>query len=69
MEFLLDVEKGVIRAANCAEISLAQKRRNKSPQRLIGVRYERNAVLQALEGFEGAIYQVRPEEIAQVVVD
>ncbi len=69
VEFLLDVEKGVIRAAELRGDFFGAEAAQQIPQRLIGVRYERNAVLQALEGFEGAIYQVRPEEIAQVVVD
>ena len=71
IQFKIDVRKGVIRAASVYGDFFSTLDAGTISAALIGCRYERGAVLEALRehGIDGAIYRISAEEIAGVIAD
>ena len=71
MQFRMEVQKGVIREASVNGDFFATLDAEDICRALVGCRYERGAVLQALRanGIDGAVYRVSAEEMAALIVD
>lgn len=71
MQFKLDVRRGVIRQASVWGDFFSTLDADVISGALIGCRYERAAVLEALRrhGVEGAVYRITTEEMAAAIAD
>ena len=71
MQFKIDVQKGVIKSAAVYGDFFSTLDAETICGALVGCRYERNAVLEALRvhGIDGAIYRISTQEMAATIVD
>lgn len=71
MQFKIDVQKGVIRHAAVYGDFFATLDGEAICAALLGCRYERGAVLEALcaHGIDGAVYRISAREMAEVIAD
>ncbi len=71
MQFKIDVQKGVIRSAAVYGDFFSTLDAETICGALTGCRYERGAVLKALQshGVDGAVYRISAREMAQVIAD
>ena len=71
MQFKLDVQKGIIRQASVYGDFFATVDSSVLCQALIGCRYEREAILRALEqaGLNDAVYCISAQEMAELLCD
>lgn len=69
--FRLDVSKGVIKSASVFGDFFSTLDAETICSALVGCRYEKNAVLQALvsNGIDGAVYRISAEEMAKTIAD
>ncbi|MDY5613431.1 lipoate protein ligase C-terminal domain-containing protein [Dysosmobacter sp.] len=71
MQFKIDVQKGVIRSAAVYGDFFSTLDAETICGALTGCRYERGAMLKALQshGIDGAVYRISAREMAQVIAD
>lgn len=71
MQFRIDVQKGRIRSAAVYGDFFSTLDAETITAAIIGCRYERGAVLEALRahGIDGAVYRISAEEMVSVIVD
>ena len=71
MQFKIDVQKGVIKSAAVYGDFFSTLDAETICGALVDCRYERNAVLEALQvhGIDGAIYRISTQEMAATIVD
>ena len=71
MQFKIDVQKGIIRHAAVYGDFFSTLDAETICAALVGCRYERAAVLEALQshGIDGAVYRISAQEMAEVIAD
>ena len=69
IQFKIEVRKGIIRSASVYGDFFSTLDAEAICSVLPGCRYERGAVLAALEPLGGAVYRITPEEMARTIVD
>ena len=71
MQFKIDVQKGIIRHAAVYGDFFSTLDAETICAALVGCRYERSAVLEALQahGIDGAVYRISAREMAEVIAD
>ena len=69
IQFKIEVRKGIIRSASVYGDFFSTLDAEAICSVLPGCRYERGAVLAALEPLGGAVYRITPEEMTQTIVD
>ena len=71
IQFKLDVQKGIIRSAAVYGDFFSTLDAETICAALVGCRYERAAVLEALQahGIDGAVYRISAQEMAEVIAD
>ena len=71
MQFKIDVQKGVIQHAAVYGDFFSTLDAETICAALVGCRYERSAVLEALKahGIDGAVYRISAQEMAEVIAD
>ena len=71
MQFKIDVQKGIIRHAAVYGAFFSTLDAETICAALVGCRYERAAVLEALQshGIDGAVYRISAQEMAEVIAD
>ena len=71
MQFKIDVQKGIIRHAAVYGDFFSTLDAETFCAALVGCRYERAAVLEALQshGIDGAVYRISAQEMAEVIAD
>ena len=69
IQFKIEVRKGIIRSASVYGDFFSTLDAEAICSVLPGCRYERSAVLAALEPLDGAVYRITPEEMARTIVD
>ena len=71
MQFKIDVQKGIIRHAAVYGDFFSTLDAETICAALVGCRYERSAVLEALQahGIDGAVYRISAREMASVIAD
>ena len=71
MQFKIDVQRGVIKSAAVYGDFFSTLDAETICAALVGCRYERSAVLEALQahGIDGAVYRISAREMAEVIAD